>query len=168
MGMATVYRLLDKLVDEGVIAKYNIDAGTPACFSHLGTHLSQETCYHCKCSVCGKLIHMHCEELPARSIFYSTMVLPLTRCGQFFTACAAIAQGEAMKKRFIIILSALALLLSGCTQPQSDKKLHVVAAIFPEYDWVRQIVGDDDSVELTLLVDDGVDPTASSLRFPTW
>ena len=63
-----------------------------------------------------------------------------------------------MKKRFLIILSALALLLSGCAQPQSDKKMQVVAAIFPEYDWVRQIVGDDDSVELTLLVDDGVDP----------
>ena len=63
-----------------------------------------------------------------------------------------------MKKRFLIILSALAMLLSGCAQPQSDKKLQVVAAIFPEYDWVRQIVGDDDSVELTLLVDDGVDP----------
>ena len=63
-----------------------------------------------------------------------------------------------MKKRFFIILSALALLLSGCAQPQSHKKLQVVAAIFPEYDWVRQIVGDDDSVELTLLVDDGVDP----------
>ena len=64
-----------------------------------------------------------------------------------------------MRKRFIIILSALALLLSGCVQPQSDKKkLQVVAAIFPEYDWVRQIAGDDDSVELTLLVDDGVDP----------
>ena len=63
-----------------------------------------------------------------------------------------------MKKRFLIILSALALLLSGCAQPQSDKKLQVVAAIFPEYDWVRQIAGDDDSVELTLLVDDGVDP----------
>lgn len=63
-----------------------------------------------------------------------------------------------MKKRFLIILSALALLLSGCAQPQSAKKLQVVAAIFPEYDWVRQIVGNDDSVELTLLVDDGVDP----------
>ena len=63
-----------------------------------------------------------------------------------------------MKKRFLIILSALALLLSGCAQPQSDKKLQVVAAIFPEYDWVRQIAGNDDSVELSLLVDDGVDP----------
>ena len=64
MGMATVYRQLDKLVDEGVIAKYNIDAGSPACFEYLGAHLSQEICYHCKCSVCGKLIHMHCDELP--------------------------------------------------------------------------------------------------------
>lgn len=64
MGMATVYRQLEKMVDEGIIAKYNIDAGTPACFEYLGTHLSQQTCYHCKCSVCGKLIHMHCDELP--------------------------------------------------------------------------------------------------------
>ncbi len=64
MGMATVYRQLDKLVDEGVIAKYNIDASSPACFEYLGAHLSEEICYHCKCSVCGKLIHMHCEELP--------------------------------------------------------------------------------------------------------
>lgn len=64
MGMATVYRQLDKLVDEGVIAKYNIDASSPACFEYLGAHLSEEICYHCKCSVCGKLIHMHCDELP--------------------------------------------------------------------------------------------------------
>ena len=64
IGMATVYRQLERMVDEGVIAKYNIDAGSPACFEYLGNHLGEETCYHCKCQVCGKLIHMHCEELP--------------------------------------------------------------------------------------------------------
>lgn len=63
-----------------------------------------------------------------------------------------------MKKKLLILLSALTLLLAGCGQKQSSQKLQIVAAIFPEYDWVRQIVGDDDSVELTLLVDDGVDP----------
>lgn len=63
-----------------------------------------------------------------------------------------------MKKKLLILLSALTLLLAGCGQKQSSHKLQIVAAIFPEYDWVRQIVGDDDSVELTLLVDDGVDP----------
>ena len=49
IGMATVYRQLEKMVDEGVIAKYNIDAGTPACFEYLGAHLGEDTCYHCKC-----------------------------------------------------------------------------------------------------------------------
>lgn len=63
-----------------------------------------------------------------------------------------------MKKKLLILLSALTLLLAGCGQKQSSQKLQIVTAIFPEYDWVRQIVGDDDSVELTLLVDDGVDP----------
>lgn len=63
-----------------------------------------------------------------------------------------------MKKKLLIILSALTLLLAGCGQKQDSQKLQIVAAIFPEYDWVRQIVGEDDSVEVTLLVDDGVDP----------
>lgn len=63
-----------------------------------------------------------------------------------------------MKKKLLIILSALTLLLAGCGQKQNSQKLQIVAAIFPEYDWVRQIVGEDDSVEVTLLVDDGVDP----------
>lgn len=63
-----------------------------------------------------------------------------------------------MKKRLLMILSALILLLAGCGQRKDEQKLQVVAAIFPEYDWVRQIVGKDDSVEITLLVDDGVDP----------
>lgn len=63
-----------------------------------------------------------------------------------------------MKKKLLIILSALVLLLAGCGQKQDSQKLQIVAAIFPEYDWVRQIVGTDDSVEVTLLVDDGVDP----------
>lgn len=63
-----------------------------------------------------------------------------------------------MKKKLLILLSALTLLLAGCGQKQDSQKLQIVAAIFPEYDWVRQIVGEDDSVEVTLLVDDGVDP----------
>lgn len=64
IGMATVYRQLEKMVDEGIVTKYNIDANSPACFEYLGNHLSEETCYHCKCESCGKLIHMHCDELP--------------------------------------------------------------------------------------------------------
>lgn len=64
IGMATVYRQLEKMVDEGIVTKYSIDAGSPACFEYLGNHLNEEVCYHCKCQVCGRLIHMHCDELP--------------------------------------------------------------------------------------------------------
>lgn len=64
MGVATVYRQLEKMVDEGIATKYSIDANTPACFEYIGIHRKDEICYHCKCQVCGKLVHMHCDELP--------------------------------------------------------------------------------------------------------
>ena len=64
IGQSTVYRQLESLVDEGVINKYNVDATSPACFEYMGADShGGETCFHCKCEKCGKLIHLHCEEL---------------------------------------------------------------------------------------------------------
>lgn len=41
---------------------------------------------------------------------------------------------------------------------EQNKKLKIVTTIFPEYDWVREILGDKaDSAELTMLLDNGVD-----------
>ena len=67
IGTATVYRQLERLVDEGIINKYMIDQNTPACFEYLGgiCDTRDHICFHCKCSGCGKLIHLHCEELDA-------------------------------------------------------------------------------------------------------
>lgn len=88
IGQTTVYRHLEKMVDEGVVSKYVIDAGAPACFEYVAPedHCEHEVCFHCKCEKCGKLIHMHCEELeeiqshllehhsfslnPMRTVFY--------------------------------------------------------------------------------------------------
>ena len=50
-----------------------------------------------------------------------------------------------------------------------DKPLQIVATIFPEYDWVKNILGDKaDNAELTMLLDNGVDlhsyqPTAKDI-----
>ena len=49
-----------------------------------------------------------------------------------------------------------------------EKKLSIVTTIFPIYDWVRQIVGDNANVEITMLLDNGVDlhsyqPTAADI-----
>ncbi|MBR5953540.1 MAG: zinc ABC transporter substrate-binding protein [Pseudobutyrivibrio sp.] len=46
--------------------------------------------------------------------------------------------------------------------------MSVVTTIFPEYDWVRQVVGSNSNVEITMLLDNGVDlhsyqPTAEDI-----
>lgn len=62
--------------------------------------------------------------------------------------------------------------LAGCGNnniPVDDTKLKIVTTIFPQYDWVREIVGsNEDNVDLTLLMDTGVDlhsyqPTADDI-----
>ena len=65
VGMTTVYRQLDKMVNEGLVAKYVIDGSSSACFEYTGDsrHECKEQTYHCKCEKCGKLIHLHCDEV---------------------------------------------------------------------------------------------------------
>ena len=88
IGQATVYRQLERMVDEGLVNKYIIDGNSPACFEFVERedHCDPNVCFHCKCEKCGKLIHLHCEELetiqahllkhhqftlnPLRTVFY--------------------------------------------------------------------------------------------------
>ena len=81
-----------------------------------------------------------------------------------------------MKKIILIIIVAVMLIagsLSACSDKQNNdnkqdsqsisnnsdtKKLKIVTTIFPEYDWVRTIVGENaDQLDLTMLLDNGVD-----------
>ena len=88
MGLTTVYRQMDGLLEEGLANKYTLD-GKSACYEYIpkGSHLGGE-CFHCKCEKCGRLYHMHCRELeliaghlleehhfqlnPLRTVFYGT------------------------------------------------------------------------------------------------
>lgn len=65
IGVTTVYRQLERMVDDGVVKKYTIDNNTPACFEYVGTqeNAMESSCFHCKCDQCGKLIHLECDEL---------------------------------------------------------------------------------------------------------
>ncbi len=67
IGQTTVYRHLERLVEEGLVNKYIIDGNSAACFEYINQGRKQcgEVCFHCKCEKCGKLIHMHCEEFLA-------------------------------------------------------------------------------------------------------
>ena len=64
-----------------------------------------------------------------------------------------------MKKIFLIlaVFSALTTSVFAAKAKKSDK-LKVVTTIFPEYDWTREIIGNNiKNVELTLLLGNGVD-----------
>ena len=65
IGQTTIYRQLERMVDEGIVNKYIIDPNSPACFEYVGdsAHNTAGVCFHCKCEKCGKLTHLHCEEL---------------------------------------------------------------------------------------------------------
>lgn len=65
IGTTTVYRQLEKLVDEGLVNKYVIDSNSPACFEFIdrGHRCANELCFHCKCERCGRLIHLECDDL---------------------------------------------------------------------------------------------------------
>jgi len=91
IGLATIYRQLERMLESGLVQKYIIE-GSSACFEFIGSHghLREENCFHCKCILCGRLIHLECEEIlqlqnhilkkhnftldTSRTVFYGTCV----------------------------------------------------------------------------------------------
>ena len=66
-----------------------------------------------------------------------------------------------MKKIFSLIITTIILFaFTACSNnavSESDK-IDIVCTIFPEYDWVREIIGkDNEDIELTILMNSGVD-----------
>ena len=86
IGTTTVYRQLERLVSEGQVKKYQFEEGDSACFEYIGEKEDTVPCYHLKCEVCGRLIHLECREItmfeqhitehhgflidPKRTVFY--------------------------------------------------------------------------------------------------
>lgn len=80
--------------------------------------------------------------------------------------------GDAFMKKFLGVIAAVlsvAIIFAACSNGRSSNenttknnenktKLSIVTTIFPEYDWVRQILGENQAnVDLTMLLDKGVD-----------
>ena len=65
--------------------------------------------------------------------------------------------------RSMAVCLASAMLLTGCSaqmdSPGASEKLQVVCTGFPEYDWVRAVLGDHlEQAEVSYLLDNGADP----------
>lgn len=85
------------------------------------------------------------------------LCLTLVLCMGLLTACGSASSGNDSKN------------VSSSNNSNEDEKVSVVCTIFPEYDWVREVVGEHvDNFDLTLLLDNGVDlhnyqPTAADM-----
>ena len=56
-----------------------------------------------------------------------------------------------------ILLTLTTSIFAKAKKTEKNNKVKVVTTIFPEYDWTREIIGDTNSAELTLLLGNGVD-----------
>ncbi len=83
-----------------------------------------------------------------------------------------------MRKKYITMLFCILIAFDNLTACGSEQKktedgekgekISIVTTIFPEYDWVLEILGENDYAEVTLLLDGGVDlhsyqPTADDI-----
>lgn len=62
VGRTTVYRTLEKLVNEGKVRKYTAE-NESACFQYLNDTGRCHEHFHLKCTVCGELLHLDCEKI---------------------------------------------------------------------------------------------------------
>lgn len=90
---------------------------------------------------------------------YISVLLALVMTVLCFTACGSKSAEKSTAEKS----------QKTTTEASSGEKLKIVTTIFPEYDWVKQILGEESSnAELTMLLDDGVDlhsyqPTAEDI-----
>lgn len=59
IGLTTIYRQLDILVERGKLNKYNLDNVSGACYQYIADE-DKDRQIHFKCEDCGHIIHINC------------------------------------------------------------------------------------------------------------
>lgn len=60
VNLSTIYRYMDKLVEEGSVMKYLTDKGEKAGFQYVDPEHDCHCHLHLKCVNCGKILHLNC------------------------------------------------------------------------------------------------------------
>lgn len=63
VGIATIYRNLDKLVNEGLVLKYTLPDGVRACYQFLDSCDEQKSHCHVICTECREVSHLECKQM---------------------------------------------------------------------------------------------------------
>lgn len=66
LGKATVYRRLERLVEDGLVRRFVSDDAKVCCYQYAGGEGCKNH-YHLKCMRCGELLHVECSYLDEMS-----------------------------------------------------------------------------------------------------
>ncbi len=96
VGTATIYRQLDRLVENGIVRKYILDGKSGACYQYIDDEEGCMEHYHLKCVSCGKLFHMSCRQLSgiSRHIYEEHGFTVNSSQTVFYGVCAACSEAE--------------------------------------------------------------------------
>lgn len=61
VNITTIYRNLDKLLNEGIIIKHIVESGDKATYQYAMPEHECHNHLHLKCSSCGQVYHMDCD-----------------------------------------------------------------------------------------------------------
>ena len=62
-GRTTVYRMVEKLSNDGILRKFVMPQGESSCYQYVGANNHCHEHFHLKCENCGDLIHMDCHDM---------------------------------------------------------------------------------------------------------
>lgn len=58
----------------------------------------------------------------------------------------------------ILLILSLLPVFPSCSDKRENGKIRILCTLFPQYDWIKNIIGDSDSVSVELLIKNGTDP----------
>ncbi len=96
IGIATIYRHLERLVECGQVHKYTIDGVSGACYQYCGKDEAEHRYLHLKCEGCGVIAHYPYDELDhvEQSIYEESSFKINPRKTVLYGMCANCAQKD--------------------------------------------------------------------------
>ena len=62
VGLTTIYRHLDKMEKDGIVARINVEKQQGACYQYVEEGKNQD-CFYIECEKCGQVTKMSCHHL---------------------------------------------------------------------------------------------------------
>ena len=62
VGLTTIYRHLDKMEQDGVVTRLNVEGQSGACFQYVESDKAND-CFYIQCEKCGEVTKMECHHL---------------------------------------------------------------------------------------------------------